>query len=98
MKQFWSKRIQQLTPYTPGEQPKQRTWVKLNTNENPYPPSPLALAAMVGAVGDGLRRYPDPEATDLRQTLAEHHGLSPRPDFCGQRLGRGAGVLLSGFF
>ena len=46
MKEFWSDRIRSLTPYTPGEQPKGRKFIKLNTNENPYPPSPKALAAI----------------------------------------------------
>ena len=43
MKEFWSSRIRALEPYTPGEQPRDRKWIKLNTNENPYPPSPRAL-------------------------------------------------------
>ena len=53
MKKFWSKRIRDMVPYVPGEQPKDRKFIKLNTNENPYPPSPKALEAIRAAVGDG---------------------------------------------
>ena len=53
MKEFWSSRIRGLTPYTPGEQPRERKFIKLNTNENPYPPSPMALSA-IRAAADNL--------------------------------------------
>ena len=62
MKAFWSSRIRDMVPYTPGEQPKDRTFIKLNTNENPYPPSPRVLEAIRRTAGEGLRLYPDPEA------------------------------------
>jgi len=65
MSRFWSAVTRGLTPYVPGEQPKLDELVKLNTNENPYGPSPLALAAIRDAVGDSLRLYPDPEAEAL---------------------------------
>ena len=71
MKNFWSKRIRDMVPYVPGEQPKDRKFIKLNTNENPYPPSPKALEAIRAAVGDGLRLYPDPECAELRDAIAE---------------------------
>lgn len=83
MKEFWSGRIRGLTPYTPGEQPKDRQFIKLNTNENPYPPSPRALEAIRAAAGEGLRLYPDPEGAALRQALAELHGLRPEQIFVG---------------
>ena len=76
-KKFWSSRIQSLVPYTPGEQPKDRVFIKLNTNENPYPPSPKVLQAIQEAAGDALRLYPDPEAQSLRGALAEYYGLTP---------------------
>ena len=82
-KQFWSSRIQSLIPYTPGEQPKDQVFIKLNTNENPYPPSPKVLAAIQNAAGDGLRLYPDPEAQNLRAALGEYYGLKPEQVFCG---------------
>ena len=55
MKEFWSSRIRGLTPYTPGEQPRERKFIKLNTNENPYPPSPMALSAIRAAADEPLR-------------------------------------------
>ena len=63
---YWSSRIQGLVPYTPGEQPKDRTFIKLNTNENPYPPSPRVLEAIRREVDQRLRLYPDPESAALR--------------------------------
>lgn len=71
-KRFWSGRIQDLEPYIPGEQPKDRVFIKLNTNENPYPPSPKVLEAIRSAADETLRLYPDPEASQLRQTIAEY--------------------------
>jgi len=82
-KRFWSSRIQDLEPYIPGEQPKDRVFIKLNTNENPYPPSPKVLEAIRSAADETLRLYPDPEASQLRQTIAEYHGLTPEQVFCG---------------
>ena len=83
MKNFWSKRIRDMVPYVPGEQPKDRKFIKLNTNENPYPPSPKALEAIRAAVGDGLRLYPDPECAELRDAIAEYHGLPSDMVFAG---------------
>lgn len=60
-----------LKPYTPGEQPKDKTYIKLNTNENPYPPSEIVKTAIYGAM-DKLRLYPDPEATELRETISDY--------------------------
>ncbi len=75
MSRFWSPLVHRLTPYVPGEQPKLTKLVKLNTNENPYPPSPIAIAALRGELADGgdsLRLYPDPEADRLKQAIAAH--------------------------
>ena len=83
MKEFWSDRIRGITPYTPGEQPKNRTFIKLNTNENPYPPSPKAVEAIQEAAGEGLRLYPDPEGTPLIQALARRTGLQENQIFVG---------------
>ena len=71
MKEFWSDRIRSLTPYTPGEQPKGRKFIKLNTNENPYPPSPKALAAIQANTDASLRLYSDPDAADQRPAIAK---------------------------
>ena len=98
MKQFWSERIKDLVPYTPGEQPKDRVFIKLNTNENPYPPSPKVLKAIEDAAGEGLRLYPDPEATALRQAIAEYHGLKPEQVFCGNGSDEVLGLCFYAFF
>ncbi len=69
--------VRSLHAYVPGEQPKIRGLVKLNTNENPYPPSPKVLAATKAAVDGRLRLYPDPSAQTLRTKLARLHGCGP---------------------
>ena len=66
--------VRRLEPYVPGEQPKIRGLIKLNTNENPYPPSPKVLAAVREAVDGRLRLYPNPTAQPLREALARLHG------------------------
>ena len=83
MKEFWSGRIRDMIPYTPGEQPRDRKFIKLNTNENPYPPSELAIKAMREAVSADLRLYPDPECTQLRAAAADCWGVKPEQVFCG---------------
>lgn len=83
MKEFWSSRIQSLVPYTPGEQPKDRKFIKLNTNENPYPPSPKAIAAIQAEAGESLRLYSDPEGTALRTALAKTYGVKESQIFVG---------------
>ena len=83
MNPFWSQIARELSPYVPGEQPRLANLVKLNTNESPFGPSPLALAAMQAAAADILRLYPDPEATELREALAAHHGVKPEQVFVG---------------
>ena len=83
MKEFWSKRIRDIIPYTPGEQPKDRQLIKLNTNECPWPPSPRVLEAIREAANDRLRLYPDPECTQLRAAIAKREGLKPEQVFCG---------------
>ncbi len=98
MKRYWSDRIRDLVPYTPGEQPKDRVFIKLNTNENPYPPSDKVLQAIGEAAGDGLRLYPDPEATALRQAIAEYHGLDVEQVFCGNGSDEVLGLCFYAFF
>ena len=82
MSRFWSPVVHSLSPYVPGEQPRQDGVVKLNTNENPYPPSPRVLAAIAAAT-DRLRLYPDPGASALRETIAAHYGVAPEEVFVG---------------
>jgi histidinol-phosphate aminotransferase len=83
MNPFWSQRARGLSPYVPGEQPRIADLGKLNTNESPFGPSPLAIEAMRAAAADTLRLYPDPEATALREALAVHHGVTPEQVFVG---------------
>ena len=71
-----------LVPYTAGEQPKDRQFIKLNTNENPYPPSPKVAEAIEGLC-ESLRLYPDMEATQLREAIAQVNGVVPEMVFCG---------------
>lgn len=80
---FLSPRIRALEPYVPGEQPRIAGLIKLNTNENPYPPSPATLDAIQQAAGDSLALYPDPESTALRETIARRHGLQASEVFVG---------------
>ncbi|CAG9206201.1 Histidinol-phosphate aminotransferase 2 [Paraburkholderia tropica] len=86
MSRFWSDIVHRLVPYVPGEQPALAHPVKLNTNENPYPPSPRvqeAIRAELGEHAESLRRYPDPVAKGLRATVAAHHGLRADQVFVG---------------
>ena len=83
MNRYWSSVVHTLTPYVPGEQPKQTGLIKLNTNENPYPPSPRALQAMAAEAAESLRLYPDPDAERLKQAIADLHGLTPAQVFVG---------------
>jgi histidinol-phosphate aminotransferase len=82
MSRFWSPVVQNLSPYVPGEQPRQDGIVKLNTNENPYPPSPRVPEAIASAT-DRLRLYPDPGALALRETIADRYDVAPEEVFVG---------------
>lgn len=83
MSRYWSDFVKQLQPYTPGEQPKISNLTKLNTNENPYGPSPRALSAMQQLLNDDLRLYPPPNGDDLKQTIADYYQLTPEQVFVG---------------
>jgi len=80
---YWSKLASGLTPYVPGEQPKDRKYIKLNTNENPYPPSPKVIEAIKAAADEKLKLYPDPNGEELRLTLADYYGLKKEQVFVG---------------
>lgn len=75
--------VQALHAYVPGEQPKIRGLIKLNTNENPYPPAPAVLKATRAAVDGRLRLYPNPTSSGLRAKLAQMHGCGPENIFIG---------------
>ena len=76
MSRFWSDTISSLTPYTPGEQPQINNLIKLNTNENPYGPSPKVIEAIAQANSDELRKYPDPLSSELKKSIASYYELS----------------------
>lgn len=83
MSRYWSPLVHNLQPYTPGEQPKSANLTKLNTNENPYPPSPKVMAALQQVSGDALKLYPDPGSDDLRQVIGEYYHLNKDQVFVG---------------
>ncbi len=83
MNRFYSNIVKNIKPYVPGEQPKDRRFIKLNTNENPYPASPIAIEAIRSVSGLEARLYPDPEAAALRRTLADYYGLAINQTFVG---------------
>jgi histidinol-phosphate aminotransferase len=83
MSKFWSPFVSDLVPYVPGEQPKLTKLVKLNTNENPYGPSPKALEAMRAELCDDLRLYPDPNSDLLKQAVAKYYGVQGKQVFLG---------------
>ena len=94
MSKFWSPFVKDLVPYVPGEQPKLSKLVKLNTNENPYGPSPKALEAMRGELNDNLRLYPDPNGDRLKQAVATYYDVQPSQVF----LGNGSDEVLAHIF
>ena len=77
MSRFLSPRLDTVTPYTPGEQPQDQQYIKLNTNESPYPPSPAVLEAVSRAEVEKLRLYSDPACAELLNAAAKHFGLQP---------------------
>ncbi len=84
MNRYWSEVAKSLTPYVPGEQPKLANLIKLNTNENPYGPSPKALAAIREETSDNLRLYPDPEGSRLKSAVSAYFGnIEPAQVFVG---------------
>jgi histidinol-phosphate aminotransferase len=83
MNRYWSQTVKNISPYTPGEQPKDRKYIKLNTNENPYPPSPKAIEAIKLAADETLRLYPDPTCDELRAAIANCHNLKKEQVFTG---------------
>src|SRR5579863_4154636 len=83
MSRYWSSLTRDLKPYVPGEQPRMAELVKLNTNENPIPPSPRVIDAIRGEAADTLRLYPDPQALALREALASYHKVRVDEVFVG---------------
>lgn len=82
-KNYWSAGVESLNAYVPGEQPQTTGWLKLNTNENPYPPSDRVLKAIANGLDETLRLYPDPNGSMLRESIARKFALTPENVFLG---------------
>lgn len=98
MSEFWNARARALEPYVPGEQPRDKQYVKLNTNESPYPPSPATLAAARAAASDALKLYPDPECRELREAVAARYGTAAGRVFAGNGSDEILGFAFGAFF
>jgi len=83
MNRFWSKTTSDIKPYVPGEQPRDKKYIKLNTNENPYPPSPKVLEAIRRETSADIRLYPDPYATALKNAIARFYQVRCDEVFVG---------------
>jgi len=83
MSQYWTPLVNKLQPYIPGEQPQDQQYIKLNTNENPYPPSPRVISAIESYNKSNLRLYPDPESSTFRETLASVYNVNKENVFVG---------------
>lgn len=83
MSKYWSEITKNIEPYVCGEQPKDKKYIKLNTNENPYPPSPKVLEAIKNAANGDLRLYPDPNCDNLREVIAQYYNLNKEQIFIG---------------
>ncbi|MFW6322765.1 MAG: histidinol-phosphate transaminase [Guyparkeria sp.] len=95
---FWSDDLVGLTPYVPGEQPRIEGLIKLNTNENPFPPSSRVTEAIRSAADERLRLYPDPTSQALRECLAGYHGLAVDEVFVGNGSDEVLGFLFRALF
>lgn len=98
MSKYWSPCVNNLDPYIPGEQPKVSHLIKLNTNENPYPPSPKVIEALNAVDADKLKLYPDPESVELRTALAEIYHVDLDQVFVGNGSDEVLGLAFKAFF
>ncbi len=98
MKEFWSKKAQTLTPYVAGEQPAIKNLIKLNTNENPYPPSPKAVEAVRNFDASKLALYPRTDGGVFRSAVAKYHGVDEKNVFCSNGSDEVLGFAFQAFF
>ena len=98
MSRFWTDKISSLDPYVPGEQPQDKKYIKLNTNESPYSPSPKALSAMAAQVSESLRLYPDPNCMTLKNALAKSYQLNSNQVFVGNGSDEVLALAFMGYF
>ena len=97
-RRLWGRRTSQLTPYVPGEQPRDRVFLKLNTNENPYPPAPAVEQAIRAFPTERFRLYPDPGSHELRNCLSDYFGLSMDRIFVGNGSDEILAIAFQAFF
>ena len=100
MKKFWSDKIKEIEPYTPGEQPKDKKYIKLNTNENPYPPSAKVIGKIESMNLEDLKLYPDPDVTELRKVIAEYFSNKTNDEITHKQvfIGNGSDEILAFIF
>lgn len=98
MSKLWSSMAKRAEPYIPGEQINKENILKLNTNENPYPPSPKVIEAITDEVGENLRLYPSPTMEDLRSSVADYYGLTMDNVFIGNGSDEVLGFSFMAFF
>ena len=99
MSKYWNKLINEIEPYVAGEQPKPgQKVIKLNTNENPYPPSPKVREALENYNLADLRLYPDTNSTDVIKAAAKFDGLSEKNIFCGNGSDEVLAICFQTFF
>ena len=94
----WEENVRKVVPYTPGEQPKDQNVIKLNTNENPYPPSPFVMMKVNEMKDDILRKYPDPTADMLIESLADYYKIDKSSVFAGVGSDDVLGMIFMTFF
>lgn len=95
---FWSDIVGELKPYVPGEQPKEGLFIKLNSNESPYQPSPKAMQAMEKAIHGGLALYPEADATPVREAVAKYYDITPDQVFVGNGSDEALAHVFNGLF
>lgn len=98
MENLWKENLRKITPYVPGEQSKEKDIVKLNANENPYPPSPKAIEALKSFNSDRLRFYPNANSTELKEALAEYYNVGIENIFVGNGSDDVLAIAFQSFF
>ncbi len=97
-RRLWAAKTRTLTPYVPGEQPRDRVFIKLNTNENPYPPAPAVIRALQDYPTERLRLYPDPTSRSVRHSIAGYFGLAEEQVFMGNGSDEVLAMAFQAFF
>lgn len=98
MENLWKENLRKITPYVPGEQSKNKNIVKLNANENPYPPSPKAIEALKSFNSERLRYYPNANSTELKEALAEYYNVDIENIFVGNGSDDVLAIAFQSFF